>query len=418
MPAFGHQHQNRHDSSVNSPYARTRWTSEEAGVIATKLNTQLGPEFVSTRPNGGGRVAYIEGWKVLNLANEIFGFNGWNSEIMEITTDFCDEVGGRYNIGVSVKVRVSLKDGTFREDVGYGQIENSRSKAAAFDKCRKEATTDAMKRALRQFGNALGNCLYDSSYRANISRVTKPAPHFDADGLLRMHAVESTGASSSSTSSVVSIPTTVPLSHTINNNATSRNALSEHSKLTPSVKTEAPHISISTSSITGGANFVQNLPPGVRMEDFDMSDEYSPAGEDEIEPILPEDKAFDDLESTEMPVQFFSARAAEIVQANKSVPQGSQFNPDFVSPSIPRTIDHTKSAPIKRSEVAHLATKSQARAYPPPTKLGAPRILQSLAPNLTNNPVKLHNNTAEKPIIKHDGNTHDNAASTRENDAI
>lgn len=70
----------------------------------------------------------------------------------------------------SVIVRVTLKDGTYHEDVGCGSIENSRSKSAAFEKVKKEAATDALKRALRNFGNVLGNCLYDKDY---LSRVTK-----------------------------------------------------------------------------------------------------------------------------------------------------------------------------------------------------------------------------------------------------
>jgi recombination DNA repair RAD52 pathway protein len=48
--------------------------------------------------------------------------------------------------------------------VGYGGSDNQRSKAQALDKARKEAVTDAIKRALRIFGNHLGNCCYDKVY--------------------------------------------------------------------------------------------------------------------------------------------------------------------------------------------------------------------------------------------------------------
>ena len=43
-------------------------------------------------------------------------------------------------------------------------IENAKGKGAAFEKAKKEAATDGMKRALRSFGNVLGNCLYDKEY--------------------------------------------------------------------------------------------------------------------------------------------------------------------------------------------------------------------------------------------------------------
>lgn len=56
-----------------------------------------------------------------------------------------------------------MKDGTFHEDVGYGICENP-SKGIAIENSKKEAVSDARKRALRVFGNALGNCVYDKEH--------------------------------------------------------------------------------------------------------------------------------------------------------------------------------------------------------------------------------------------------------------
>ncbi len=42
--------------------------------------------------------------------------------------------------------------------------EGMRSKAFSIEKARKEAVTDALKRALKSFGNVLGNCLKDKDY--------------------------------------------------------------------------------------------------------------------------------------------------------------------------------------------------------------------------------------------------------------
>jgi DNA repair and recombination protein RAD52 len=39
-----------------------------------------------------------------------------------------------------------------------------RSKALSIEKARKEAVTDGLKRALKSFGNILGNCLSDKDY--------------------------------------------------------------------------------------------------------------------------------------------------------------------------------------------------------------------------------------------------------------
>lgn len=40
--------------------------------------------------------------------------------------------------------------------------------------CKKEAVTDAVKRALRNFGNLLGNCLYDKSYTQEVVKMSTP----------------------------------------------------------------------------------------------------------------------------------------------------------------------------------------------------------------------------------------------------
>lgn len=119
----------------------TDLTDDTAIKIATlqaKLNKKLGPEYISQRPGPGGgpKLTYAEGWKIINLANEVFGFNGWSSSIVNMTIDYmdCNEEGKRYNVGVSCIVRVTLSCGVYHEDVGYGAAENVKSKAQAIDK--------------------------------------------------------------------------------------------------------------------------------------------------------------------------------------------------------------------------------------------------------------------------------------------
>lgn len=40
--------------------------------------------------------------------------------------------------------------------------------------CKKEAVTDGLKRALRNFGSLLGNCLYDKAYIAEMGKMKPP----------------------------------------------------------------------------------------------------------------------------------------------------------------------------------------------------------------------------------------------------
>ncbi|KAG6331988.1 hypothetical protein ID866_7100 [Astraeus odoratus] len=171
-------------------------TAAKIAALQAKLNKKLGPEFISQRPGPGGgpKLTYAEGWKIINLANEVFGFNGWSSSIVNISTDFIDynEESRRYNVGVTAIVRVTLKDGVYHEDVGYGMLENSKSKASALDKCKKEAVTDALKRTLRNFGNLLGNCLYDKVYAQEVVKIKVPPAKFDKTDLHRRPEFEDT----------------------------------------------------------------------------------------------------------------------------------------------------------------------------------------------------------------------------------
>lgn len=76
-------------SSVNHPQRIiVPFTEEEAHSIQAHIDTKLEPSQLSNRPSGQGNVAYLEGWKAISLANEVFGFNGWSSEILNITIDF------------------------------------------------------------------------------------------------------------------------------------------------------------------------------------------------------------------------------------------------------------------------------------------------------------------------------------------
>ncbi|KAG5438030.1 hypothetical protein PCANB_000377 [Pneumocystis canis] len=164
------------------------YTDQEYSTVQSLLDRQLGPEYISYRPGGNGvRVHYLEAWKVINLANEIFGFNGWSSSIQNIQVDYIDEFkdSGRLNLGVSVIVRVTLKNGVYHEDIGYGCVENFKGKGAAFEKAKKQGTTDALKRALRTFGNVLGNCLYDKTYLKEIGKIHVSGKKYNLGELYR-----------------------------------------------------------------------------------------------------------------------------------------------------------------------------------------------------------------------------------------
>ncbi|KAL4878569.1 DNA repair and recombination protein radC [Aspergillus karnatakaensis] len=177
-----------HNPFEETPSRSNQYTPDEAAALQARLEKKLGPEYISSRPGAAGqKVHYLAADKCINLANEVFGFNGWSSSIQTIQIDFVDESPntGKISLGLSVIVRVTLKDGAYHEDVGYGHIENCKGKAAAFEKAKKEATTDALKRALRNFGNVLGNCIYDKDYVSKVIKVKTVPSKLDVDELHR-----------------------------------------------------------------------------------------------------------------------------------------------------------------------------------------------------------------------------------------
>ncbi|KAI0423902.1 hypothetical protein F5Y09DRAFT_336209 [Xylaria sp. FL1042] len=187
-PCPGDQH-----SSIANPFEEAKpriseFTAAEIATLQVRLEKQLGPEYLSARSGPSGqKVHYIAAEKCIALANEVFGFNGWSSSIQNIQVDFVDENPQtlKISLGLSVIVRVTLRDGTFHEDIGYGHIENCKGKAAAFEKAKKEGTTDALKRTLRNFGNVLGNCIYDKDYLSKVTKIKVGPTRFDEENLYR-----------------------------------------------------------------------------------------------------------------------------------------------------------------------------------------------------------------------------------------
>jgi recombination DNA repair RAD52 pathway protein len=89
------------------------FTASEIATLQSRLNKQLGPEYISTRPgNGGGKVAYLEGNKAIALANEVFGFNGWSSSLGQVQIDYvCFGVKDTHTMLITVGRRAPERQG-------------------------------------------------------------------------------------------------------------------------------------------------------------------------------------------------------------------------------------------------------------------------------------------------------------------
>lgn len=89
------------DKAAGVSFGNVNFTPLEQEAIQNALNQKLGPEYISQRAGAGGqKLAYVEGWKLINLANETFGFNGWSHSVTHQNIDFVDQVANKYYVGV------------------------------------------------------------------------------------------------------------------------------------------------------------------------------------------------------------------------------------------------------------------------------------------------------------------------------
>lgn len=132
--------------------------------VAAALCQYLGPELLCKRTVGSREVLYLRAEAARALATEIFGGQEtWACDERWHEVDYCSEGENGWTAAVAVAVRITTH-GTFHEDVGHAAVSGGVTREDAIDHARRIAHSDAMKRALRQFGSALGNCLGDSQY--------------------------------------------------------------------------------------------------------------------------------------------------------------------------------------------------------------------------------------------------------------
>ena len=138
------------------------------------LCAPLNRAHISSREQGKGSVSYLKSFVVLQEANRIFGFDGWQRQTLSCRCVSQAErlIGESKRPGWGVtyiaRVRITVSAGAngtlIREGTGAGHGIDT-DLGLAHESAIKEAETDAMKRALVTFGNPFGLALYDKSQR-------------------------------------------------------------------------------------------------------------------------------------------------------------------------------------------------------------------------------------------------------------
>ena len=132
------------------------------------LSSELNTDRIKVRDKANIKLSYLEGFDIIDTANNIFGYGNWAYTISSLE-QVSQEVNANQNVVICYKaiVKVEVYDidhSTMisRQDVGFG-TGVARNLADAHENSAKEAVTDALKRSLRSFGNQFGNSLYDKS---------------------------------------------------------------------------------------------------------------------------------------------------------------------------------------------------------------------------------------------------------------
>ncbi len=126
------------------------------------LRQPLAPELVSERTTDDGEVLrYLEGWRVIEQANAIFGHDRWGVELVGEVAYRAVPAAGRPRAEAAglytATVRVTVDGALPHADVGVGIVAEPTPEAHAT--AYKAAVTDALKRAFRHFGPQFGGDL-------------------------------------------------------------------------------------------------------------------------------------------------------------------------------------------------------------------------------------------------------------------
>ncbi|KAK6463650.1 hypothetical protein DFJ63DRAFT_335172 [Scheffersomyces coipomensis] len=121
----------------------------QLGLFQSKLEAIESSSF-GRRKTGTSSLFSFRASLIFALANECFGYNGWSSRVIECGMTFSDfdETNGKFSASYSALVRVTLGDGTYVDEYGYGDGKNLPYKYMCYSVATKQAITDAKKNAI------------------------------------------------------------------------------------------------------------------------------------------------------------------------------------------------------------------------------------------------------------------------------
>jgi DNA recombination protein Rad52 len=161
-----------------------------------RFDTPVPKDAISKRQQGGQNLSYLDSHYIITKTNELLGHENWSYTVENFQLIQQERKKGsgensteKQYVGYVAQATVTYK-GVTRSDVGFGQGIDA-DLGRAHESAIKEAATDALKRALRTFGQAFGLALYDKSgkhisaydeveYRKSLGLTKDDAKHLKA----------------------------------------------------------------------------------------------------------------------------------------------------------------------------------------------------------------------------------------------
>jgi len=137
------------------------------------LKQPLDMSRIAHRSQGGKQLSYIEGYDAIDKANEILGFGSWGYDIISLTPGTGSNKDGEVKNFYTAILKLTVEGCHPVTDVGVGIVAGNSPES--HETAIKGAVTDAMKRALRTFGNQFGNSLYDKDSPVTNSQPARAA---------------------------------------------------------------------------------------------------------------------------------------------------------------------------------------------------------------------------------------------------
>ncbi|EGW35681.1 uncharacterized protein SPAPADRAFT_48649 [Spathaspora passalidarum NRRL Y-27907] len=119
------------------------WTLQRIGTLQYRL------ELLETRQYfGRSGLNSVAAHMIYGLANDVFGFNGWSTTILDCVFADFNEEPEKFSAKCTVKLRITLRSGATMEHYGTGEAVNLPHKYMCYSKCKKQAVTAATRNAI------------------------------------------------------------------------------------------------------------------------------------------------------------------------------------------------------------------------------------------------------------------------------